>query len=220
MIVLILSINQLTDGKYLTWSSSAKQQIILSSSTEYWHQIVQLSLNLCITITLIPAFSLYISSKKFLITREIFSHKLQIWDTAGQERFRTITQSYYRSANGVMITYDISNKETFKNVARWTEDVKRYSLPNVFKILVGNKKDLDAIREVSLEEAQNYGAHLGMADVLETSAKVYKICGRSSEGGGGRRGSMGSVEPPFFASNSPWKPGKWMFQILKFSEPP
>lgn len=29
--------------------------------------------------------------------------QLQIWDTAGQERFRTITQSYYRSANGVII---------------------------------------------------------------------------------------------------------------------
>lgn len=98
--------------------------------------------------------------------------KLQVWDTAGQERFRTITQSYYRSANGVIITYDISNKDTFKNVAHWTEDVKKYALPNVFKILVGNKKDLGAIREVSLEEAQNYAAHHGIVDVLETSAKV------------------------------------------------
>lgn len=32
-----------------------------------------------------------------------FSFQIQIWDTAGQERFRTITQSYYRSANGVII---------------------------------------------------------------------------------------------------------------------
>lgn len=29
--------------------------------------------------------------------------QIQIWDTAGQERFRTITQSYYRQANGVII---------------------------------------------------------------------------------------------------------------------
>ena len=44
--------------------------------------------------------------------------KLQIWDTAGQERFRTITQSYYRSAHGVILTYDITKEESFRNIPR------------------------------------------------------------------------------------------------------
>ena len=39
--------------------------------------------------------------------------RLQIWDTAGQERFRTLTSSYYRGAQGVILMYDISNRETF-----------------------------------------------------------------------------------------------------------
>ena len=60
-----------------------------------------------------------------------------MWDTAGQERFRTITQSYYRSANGVIIAYDITKKETFCNVPRWIEDVQKYAGGSVICILLG-----------------------------------------------------------------------------------
>ena len=100
------------------------------------------------------------------------SFQLQVWDTAGQERFRTITQSYYRSANAVVITYDITKKDTFKNVVRWTEDVKKYAPPNVLKLLVGNKTDIAECREVSVEEARSCAAHYSMIDALEASAKV------------------------------------------------
>jgi len=63
--------------------------------------------------------------------------QLQIWDTAGQERFRTITQSYYRSANGVIVAYDITRRSTFENCTRWLEDVRRYAAPNVVQIIIG-----------------------------------------------------------------------------------
>ncbi|XP_066908114.1 ras-related protein Rab-43 [Halyomorpha halys] len=78
--------------------------------------------------------------------------KLQIWDTAGQERFRTITQSYYRSANGVIIVYDITKRSSFLNLQRWIEEVRRYTASNVLLILIGNKCDLQSLREVESSE--------------------------------------------------------------------
>ncbi|XP_075795773.1 ras-related protein Rab-43 isoform X2 [Pelodiscus sinensis] len=64
--------------------------------------------------------------------------KLQIWDTAGQERFRTITQSYYRSANGAILAYDISKKSSFQAIPRWIEDVRKYAGSNIVQLLIGS----------------------------------------------------------------------------------
>ena len=36
--------------------------------------------------------------------------KCQLWDTAGQERFRTLTTSYYREAQGVVVVYDVGSE--------------------------------------------------------------------------------------------------------------
>ena len=68
------------------------------------------------------------------------SIQLQIWDTAGQERFRTITQSYYRSANGVIMAYDITKKQTFENCQRWLDDVKKFAAPNIVQLLIGTSR--------------------------------------------------------------------------------
>ncbi|TMW52046.1 hypothetical protein DOY81_002898 [Sarcophaga bullata] len=98
--------------------------------------------------------------------------KLQIWDTAGQERFRTITQSYYRSANGVIIVYDITSRDSFCNLQKWIEEVRRYTASNVMLIVVGNKSDLEDEREVDFDEAQQMCQYIPeVLFVLETSAK-------------------------------------------------
>lgn len=39
--------------------------------------------------------------------------RLQLWDTAGQERFRTITETYYKGAAGIVLTYSVDNRRTF-----------------------------------------------------------------------------------------------------------
>lgn len=66
---------------------------------------------------------------------------MQVWDTAGQERFRTITQSYYRSAHGAMVAYDISRRGTFESLSHWIREVEQYGAANVVVILVGKKFD-------------------------------------------------------------------------------
>ena len=70
--------------------------------------------------------------------------KLQIWDTAGQETFKSITRSYYRGSIGVVLVYDITNRDSFNNVARWLDETKSYANDKVTIMLVGNKTDLEA----------------------------------------------------------------------------
>ncbi|CAL1702738.1 unnamed protein product [Somion occarium] len=67
--------------------------------------------------------------------------KLSIWDTAGQERFRTITSSYYRGAQGIILVYDVANRESFEALPRWYSELETYVSPSVVKIIVGNKVD-------------------------------------------------------------------------------
>ena len=96
--------------------------------------------------------------------------KLQIWDTAGQERFRTITSSYYRGAQGIIVVYDITDTESFNNVKVWLSEIDRYASENVDKLLVGNKSDLESARQVTKKIAQEFAETLNV-NCIETSAK-------------------------------------------------
>jgi Ras-related protein Rab-1A len=96
--------------------------------------------------------------------------KLQIWDTAGQERFKTITASYYKGAHGIILVYDITDRQSFKDIENWLAEVDKYGNENVVKLLVGNKSDLEASRQVKTEEGKTLADSLGIK-FLETSAK-------------------------------------------------
>jgi len=96
--------------------------------------------------------------------------KLQIWDTAGQERFRTITTSYFRGAQGILLVYDVTDRQTFISIRNWVAQIQMHADVNVNKILIGNKCDMQDLRQVSHEEgeslAKEYNIHF-----FETSAK-------------------------------------------------
>lgn len=96
--------------------------------------------------------------------------KLQIWDTAGQERFRTLTASYYRGAQGIIIVYDVTDRDSFENVRTWISEIEKYSQQTVCKILVGNKCDMVESRQVTPEEGRELAEQFHMP-FLETSAK-------------------------------------------------
>ncbi|CAH2276543.1 Ras-related Rab-19 [Pelobates cultripes] len=97
--------------------------------------------------------------------------KVQVWDTAGQERFRTITQSYYRSAHGAIIAYDITRRQTFESVPHWIHEVEKYGAANLMVMLIGNKSDMLEQRQILFEEACTLAEKHGLLAVLETSAK-------------------------------------------------
>jgi len=97
--------------------------------------------------------------------------KLQIWDTAGQERFRTITSSYYRGAQGIILVYDCTDKESFNNVKQWMGEIDRYACENVNKLLVGNKTDLTSEKVVDASTAKEFADSYDIP-FIETSAKT------------------------------------------------
>ena len=96
--------------------------------------------------------------------------RIQIWDTAGMENFKSITRSYYKNSICALIVYDISNKDSFKNVLNWIEDCKVFSPKNILLVLIGNKCDLEEKRQVSIEEGKKVAEENDMI-FFETSAK-------------------------------------------------
>ena len=97
--------------------------------------------------------------------------KMQIWDTAGQERFRNVIASYFRGSHGILLLYDITNKDSFKNLESWLIEIEKNASPNVLKILIGNKNDLENDRDIKYEEGQAFANRNGM-QFIETSAKM------------------------------------------------
>ena len=97
--------------------------------------------------------------------------KLAIWDTAGQERFRTLTPSYYRGAQGVILVYDVSSKQSFSKLETWLNELETFSTKHdIIKMLVGNKIDMDK-REVNKEEGLKFARKHHML-FIEASAKT------------------------------------------------
>ena len=98
------------------------------------------------------------------------SISVKIWDTAGQERFRTLTHSFYKQGNGIIIAFAVNDTGTFQNIATWLSSIKEHADPKVVKILVGNKCDLEHERKVTKQEAEQLAADNGM-HYYDTSAK-------------------------------------------------
>ena len=51
---------------------------------------------------------------------------VRLWDTAGQERFKSLTPNYFKNAEGVILTYDLTNMESFENLKYWINSIKTH----------------------------------------------------------------------------------------------
>jgi len=98
------------------------------------------------------------------------SVKLQIWDITGQERFRNINSSYYKNAEGAILIYDITNLQSLESLNSWLVDIEKNVSIDTYKILVGNKCDMESKRKVTVEQGKDFAAQYGMK-FFETSAK-------------------------------------------------
>jgi Ras-related protein Rab-18 len=99
------------------------------------------------------------------------AYRLNLLDTAGQERFRTLSNSYYRGAHGVILVYDISNRESFLAMERWFEEAETNAIPGAVMYLVGSKMDKKAARMVKYEDGERLAQAHG-AGFCEVSSKT------------------------------------------------
>ncbi|KAH9641135.1 hypothetical protein HF086_000783 [Spodoptera exigua] len=93
-----------------------------------------------------------------------------VLDTAGQERFRTITTAYYRGSMGIMLVYDVTNEKSFENIKNWIRNIEENASADVEKMILGNKCDLEAKRQVSKERGEQLAVEYQIK-FIETSAK-------------------------------------------------
>lgn len=100
-----------------------------------------------------------------------------MWDTAGQERFRAITSAYYRSADGLLLCYDITNKTSFENLNSWIGEIRKHT--QNFVMLVGCKLDIvtetPSKRQVKTSQAQTF-AHQHGLQYIEVSVELKIYC--------------------------------------------
>ena len=100
---------------------------------------------------------------------------LEIWDTAGQEPYLSITRSYYRGTDCCLLVYDVTRRESFDHLGRWLQEARQNAAnPDLVLMLVGNKADLEAKRQISRAEGKAFADLHGMLFV-ELSAKNEKL---------------------------------------------
>lgn len=94
---------------------------------------------------------------------------LHIWDTAGQERYNSLTPMYYRGASVAVVVYDITSAESLNQAKRWVREVQG-AVEDCAIVLVGNKLDLDSLREIPTQDATLYAEEHAL-EHIEVSAK-------------------------------------------------
>ena len=97
--------------------------------------------------------------------------KMQIWDTSGEEKFKAIAKNFYRGAHGVLLVYDICQKNSFLDVKSWIEQIiENADNDDIVMILCGNKCDNEKERKITKEEGGNLAKNYGIP-FFECSAK-------------------------------------------------
>jgi small GTP-binding protein len=109
--------------------------------------------------------------KSEIITIDDKKIKLQIWDTAGQDRYRSLTKNLYHKAHGIVLMFDVTSEDSFRNIKQWVKSIKDISGDKICIVLVGNKIDDVNKRKVSEIEANKLGEEFGIT-YLEASGKI------------------------------------------------
>ncbi|MFX1298289.1 MAG: Rab family GTPase, partial [Promethearchaeota archaeon] len=115
----------------------------------------------------IPTIGTSISEK--FVQIENIKIEFVIWDIAGQAKFRIMRKHFYVGADGLLLIFDLTRPETFKNIINWYEDIKSILNKELHGFILGNKSDLVDARKVSEKEIFDLANQLKL-EYIETSA--------------------------------------------------
>ena len=109
----------------------------------------------------------YYSKNETILGKNV---RVKVWDTAGQERYKSLTNGFFRNAQGILLVYDVTNPDSFFNLKFWLQSINTNigETTEIKKIIIGNKIDLQ--RNVNKKDAENF-AELNNVSYFETSAK-------------------------------------------------
>jgi len=124
------------------------------------------------------------------------SVKLMIWDTAGQERFHALGPIYYRDANGALLVYDITDRDSFTKVRHWVKELRKIVGKDIVLVIAGNKADMEKNRQVNDAEAKEYAESVGALHItcsaksgkgvetafLELTKEMLKVTPKTADG--------------------------------------
>lgn len=97
------------------------------------------------------------------------SYKLNIWDTTGQERFQSITTSFYRDTNCVLLVFDINDVQSFTSLKYFMERIKKHCNENTAIFLIGNKCDLE--NKINRTDINSFIEENNIKGYISTSSK-------------------------------------------------
>jgi Ras-related protein Rab-11A len=122
-----------------------------------------------------PTLGASIVAKDVLITTDEIEYDLRliIWDLAGQEKYETVRPLYFQGCIGAILVYDVTRQPTFNEIKeKWLRDFTTYAKKNSAFILIGNKSDLEDMRNVNSSEGKKLADEIQAVSFIETSAKT------------------------------------------------
>ena len=95
----------------------------------------------------------------------------QIWDIAGSENYFSMAKLYYQDSAAAVLTYDITSLASFKELAKWKEDLDANAPKGIIMVVCANKVDLPEGKwQVNFQDGVDYAKSIG-AIFKNTSAK-------------------------------------------------
>jgi Ras-related protein Rab-1A len=121
---------------------------------------------------------------------------VKLIDTAGQEKYRKLTTSYYKYADGIILMFDVTDKETFDSISIWNNEIQNKSKKDINVLIVGNKIDLKDNRFMSKKEIEQKLSlnhfkyeeisakdNKNIDQMIENFAKIVYYSKKNNEGG-------------------------------------